>query len=108
MFDIRYHIASLLAVFCALGIGLLVGLGLADKGVVTKAQSNLIDNLRGDIASSREQAETAEGERDALDRYAEATLDPLIGGALSGKVVGVVSVGPFAEEVEGAVAQALE
>ena len=37
MFDLRYHVASLAAVFVALIIGILVGVGLAGSGVTNKA-----------------------------------------------------------------------
>ncbi len=36
MFDLRYHVASLIAVFLALIIGILVGVGLAGSGVTNK------------------------------------------------------------------------
>ena len=37
MFDLRYHVASLVAVFVALIVGILVGVGLAGSGVTKKA-----------------------------------------------------------------------
>ena len=38
MFDLRYHVASLAAVFLALVIGILVGVGLTRGGFVSKAE----------------------------------------------------------------------
>ena len=38
MFDLRYHVASLTAVFVALVIGILVGIGLSGKGFVNDAE----------------------------------------------------------------------
>ena len=50
MFDLRYHVASLAAVFVALVIGIFVGVGLSGKGFVNDAErANLqarIDELR--------------------------------------------------------------
>ena len=43
MFDLRYHVASLAAVFLALVIGILVGVGIADRGYVDKAQRGLLE-----------------------------------------------------------------
>ena len=37
MFDLRYHVASLAAVFIALIVGILVGVGLAGSGVTKEA-----------------------------------------------------------------------
>ena len=38
MFDLRYHVASLAAVFLALLIGILVGVGISDRGLVDRAK----------------------------------------------------------------------
>ena len=38
MFDLRYHVASLAAVFVALVIGIFVGVGLSGKGFVNDAE----------------------------------------------------------------------
>ena len=43
----RYHAASLAAVFVALAIGILIGVGLADD-VVSGASQELEDSLRND------------------------------------------------------------
>jgi len=40
MFDLRYHVASLTAVFLALVIGILVGVGIADRGLVDRAKTS--------------------------------------------------------------------
>jgi len=38
MFDLRYHVASLAAVFIALVIGILVGVGLSGRGVLRETE----------------------------------------------------------------------
>ena len=38
MFDLRYHVASLAAVFVALVIGIFVGVGLSGRGFVNDAE----------------------------------------------------------------------
>ena len=48
MFDLRYHVASLTAVFVALVIGILVGVGLSGKGFVNDAER---DNLTSQISA---------------------------------------------------------
>jgi len=56
MFDLRYHVASLAAVFLALVIGILVGVGIADRGYVDKAQRGLLEQriakLRSDLSDA--------------------------------------------------------
>ena len=52
MFDLRYHVASLAAVFVALVLGIFVGVGLSGRGFVSDAErENLqsrIEELRGE------------------------------------------------------------
>ena len=57
MFDLRYHVASLTAVFVALVIGILVGVGLSGKGFVNDAER---DNLTSQIADLRHERDAAQ------------------------------------------------
>ena len=44
MFDLRYHVASLAAVFLALVIGILVGVGISDP--VDNAKTGLLEDRK--------------------------------------------------------------
>src|SRR5262249_36574576 len=46
MFDLRYHVTSLAAVFIALLIGILVGVALASHGLGNSERKSLEDNIR--------------------------------------------------------------
>ncbi|MGH2921105.1 MAG: copper transporter, partial [Gaiellaceae bacterium] len=63
MFDLRYHVASLAAVFVALLIGILVGVGLTGK--VDDAEKN---ELRRRIVALQTQVEAAGERRANADR----------------------------------------
>ena len=52
MFDFRYHALSLAAVFIALVVGLLLGVAIGDKELVSGARQELRDSLRADETSS--------------------------------------------------------
>src|SRR5262249_57627209 len=46
MFDLRYHVTSLAAVFIALLIGILVGVALASHGLGNSERKSLEDDVR--------------------------------------------------------------
>ena len=62
MFDLRYHVASLAAVFLALVIGILVGVGISSGGFVSKGERSLlnskIDELQRSLDAARLRTET--------------------------------------------------
>jgi Copper transport outer membrane protein, MctB len=116
MFGLRYHVASLAAVFVALAVGIL--LGVAVSGKVTDAGEgielqNLKDdneNLQSELDAAREaeQAATERG-RGAEELFERAYLT-LMDGRLDGRNVAVVFLGPadgsVRADVEGALADA--
>jgi hypothetical protein len=97
MFDLRYHVASLAAVFVALLLGIFVGVGLSGKGFVSDAErENLqaqIDALRSERDSAVAAAASADQQGVDLDGFAKTTYPQLVSGMLEGKNVGVVFVG---------------
>src|SRR3954468_23910827 len=53
MFDLRYHVASLAAVFLALVIGILVGVGISDP--VNNAKTGLLEQRIGNLQKQLDQ-----------------------------------------------------
>ncbi|MDH7576241.1 MAG: copper transporter [Bacillota bacterium] len=53
--DLKYHIASLVAVFLALGIGILIGTTMIGSDVIMKQQERLVANLQQEFVSLREE-----------------------------------------------------
>src|SRR5919201_2744521 len=92
MFDFRYHVASLAAVFFALVIGILVGVALASHGLGNaerkKLQSDLnraqsrINDLKG--AAQADKAET---------QFAAAAYDAVMANRLRGMRVALLFIG---------------
>ena len=110
MFDFRYHVVSLAAVFLALVIGILVGIGLSGRGVIDDAErENLneqIAELRGERDQARDQIGAAARRHAAMEDFAAGTYPALVGGRLAGANVAVVAVGPVdgsTEAIEKAV-----
>jgi len=54
LFDLRYHIASLVAVFLSLGLGIIVGVTMVGDEALVKEQKVLIDRLEEDFRILRE------------------------------------------------------
>ncbi len=107
MFDFRYHVASLVAVFLALVIGILVGVGIADRGVRE-------DALRRDLANARSQLDQAQGKSAFLERQQKATQDfvdssypALMAHRLDGKRIALLFVGSVDEDVRSSVQKAV-
>jgi len=111
VFDLRYHVASLAAVFVALVLGIFVGVGLSGKGFVSDAErENLqaqIDGLRVERDDAVALAGDARRQGQALDRFARATYAELVDGRLDGSSVGVVFVGSVDEGIAGTVGRAV-
>lgn len=101
MFDFRYHVTSLAAVFVALIIGILVGVGLSGQGFVTESERA---RLEGDLADARARAEAEELRADALARREQAAsivareaYPVLVADRLAGRLIAVVVVGAAEE-----------
>lgn len=102
--DIRYHIASLAAVFLALGLGILVGTAALGERVLVRQQSQLIERLESDVSrltserqdQLRELGEVREDLRQA-ERFERAVVPVLVADRLYGKQVAVLRLNPGSE-----------
>lgn len=91
MYNLRYHIASLVAVFLALAVGLLLGSMVAERGMITEQTASLIDDLeqRFDEISATNDQLSIGLERDHA--FAQAAVAPLTADALIGTHVLVLA-----------------
>jgi hypothetical protein len=109
MFDLRYHVASLAAVFVALVIGIFVGVGLSGRGFVNDAERKnfeaRINELQADRDSAEAAAKSAARRGDALDAFADTTYTSLVRRRLAGTNVGVVFVGSVDQSLAGTIRQ---
>lgn len=106
MYNLRYHIASLVAVFLALAVGLLLGSVVAERGMITEQAASLVNDLerRFDEISATNEQLSAGLERDRS--FAQAAVRPLVRGKLQGADV-VVLVGTGRIDGVNAVHQAV-
>ncbi|HET7759188.1 MAG TPA: copper transporter [Gaiellaceae bacterium] len=111
MFDLRYHVASLAAVFLALIIGILVGVGISDRGLVDRTNNKL---LRDQVASLQEklndnakQATDRTRQQQAAQTFVNETYPALVRNQLRNKQVAVVFVGSVDGGLRSAVSRTL-
>ena len=107
MVDFRYHALSLVAVFLALGIGILLGATIGDS-IVTEADKNLRSSLRQDVVEARAEARRAAGGLRGRDRLIESVLPQLTGGRLANRRVALVAIGGLPGDVDSSVREAVD
>ena len=97
MFDLRYHVASLAAVFLALIIGILVGVGISDRGLVDSAKTKFLQDqvasLQHRLDNQATQSADLTRERAAAQSFINETYPALARNRLQGKQIAVVFVG---------------
>ncbi|HEY3051589.1 MAG TPA: copper transporter [Gaiellaceae bacterium] len=112
MFDLRYHVASLAAVFVALLIGILVGVAMSGK-VDDAEKQKLKSDVRGlqaQLDAATEGRAKVSREQTALRAFIKNAYPMLIADRLQGKRVAVLFVGPVdagvSQQIERAVSDA--
>ncbi len=97
MFDLRYHVASLAAVFLMLVVGILIGVGISGRGFVDDAERNRFNDR---IAGLEEQVDAANATAADFERRQRAAQDfvasaypVLVEKRLDGKRIGVLVLG---------------
>ncbi|HEV8572449.1 MAG TPA: copper transporter [Actinomycetota bacterium] len=83
MISFRFHLVSLVAVFLALGLGVLAGTTVLNKGIVTVLEAQT-DDLRERTADLRDQVERLQGEARMWSAFGNQAMDHLIAGRLPG------------------------
>ena len=98
MFDLRYHVASLAAVFLALVIGILVGVGISSGGFVSKGERSLLNREIEELQRSLDAARARTGDLSRAQRaaatYVEESYPLLMADRLARRRVALVFVGP--------------
>src|SRR5687768_8216963 len=97
MFDLRYHLASLTAVFVALVLGILIGIGLAATETVRERD---VEKLEGQVARLNTQLEAERArssrlnlEQEGTEHFIEESYAALMHERLAGKRFALVFAG---------------
>ncbi len=108
MFDLRYHVASLAAVFLALIIGILVGVGISGRGLISEGERRQlnaeIDHLRGQLDEARARVR----EREADETFVDETYPAVMADRLIDRNIALVFVGSVDRKTRANVEEALQ
>ena len=111
MFDLRYHVASLAAVFLALVIGILVGVGISSGGFVQKGERRILNDKIDELGRSLDTARARTGDLSRAQRaaatYVEESYPMLMADRLARRRVALVFVGPVDAEMRDLVERTL-
>jgi Copper transport outer membrane protein, MctB len=112
MFDFRYHVVSLAAVFVALIIGILVGIGISGRGFVDKSErtrlQQVIDDLRNQRDDLRLQITQSQKRNASAQEYVKATYGAVMANRLKGSHVAILFVGHVDSDVRAAIDEMLD
>jgi hypothetical protein len=110
MFDLRYHVASLAAVFVALLIGILVGVAMSGKVDDAEKQSlqSDVNRLEAQLDAASERGASGTREQKAFRAFVKNAYPALIADRLVGKRIAIVFVGPVDTGLRRAIERAVD
>src|SRR5919201_2707465 len=107
MFDFRYHALSLVAVFLALAIGILLGATIGNS-LVSDADKGIRSSLHQDVINARNAANQAQSQLSQRDKNISSSPPMLVQGELSGQRIAIVATGSLPSSIESEVRQTVE
>ena len=106
MFDFRYHVVSLAAVFLALVVGIVIGVGLSGQGVLQDSERQALNDRIAGLNAQLASANTRLEQQRAAESFVDAAYPAVMADRLAGKHVVVVFVGRPSKSL-GAIEQAI-
>jgi copper transport outer membrane protein MctB len=105
-YSARYHATSLIAVFLALAIGILIGAEFGGDAL-DNTRRNLEQSLVGNLQDARSRADELSDELGRSNEFADRVYPVLTRDRLEGKRVAIVALGGLPSELTEAVEEAL-
>jgi hypothetical protein len=106
-YSARYHAASLVAVFLALAVGILIGAGLGDN-LVSGAEDDLRDSLERDIDDAQGDANDLQLQLDRERSFSSQAYPALVNRSMRGLDIGVMAFGDLSTDLGDDISTALE
>lgn len=108
MLNFRYHALSLVAVFLALAIGLLLGVAIGDKGLVSSAERDVRASLRDDVRDAQAERDDALAQLQARQQFEADAYPALVGGRLAGRRIALIELGAPSDRMWNLTKEALQ
>jgi hypothetical protein len=108
LFTPRYHAISLVAVFLALGIGVVLGVAIGDQGIVSSASRDLEKSLRGDLNDVRSRNAGLRRDLRARRTFENQAYPSLVGNLLPDWRIGIVAMNRLPYGYVGEIRDAVE
>jgi hypothetical protein len=105
-YSARYHAASLIAVFLALAVGILVGAEFGGDAL-TETRRDLEHSLVGNLQDARSRADELSGQLNRSNEFGERVYPVLTRDRLQGKRIAIVAPGGLPSEITSDVEDAL-
>lgn len=107
MIDFRYHLVSLISVFLALAVGIILGAGPL-QGAIGETLTEQVDALRAERTELRTELDATQTALDGDERYIDAVGTELVTGSLQDDRVAVVQLGEVDQDVHDGIVNQLE
>ncbi len=101
-YSARYHATSLIAIFLALAIGVVIGAALGGD-TINNTRKDLEQSLTGNLEDARNHAEELSVELGEANEFADQVYPALVRNDLHRRRIGVVAIGGLPGEISGAI-----
>jgi hypothetical protein len=105
-YSARYHATSLIAVFLALAIGILIGAEFGGD-TLTNTRKNLERSLTGNLQDARDRADQLSGELGRANEFSSRVYPVLVRDQLRGRRIGLLALGDLPGGASDAIEEAL-
>jgi hypothetical protein len=105
-YSARYHATSLIAVFIALAVGILIGAEFGGDAL-TNTRKDLEHSLTGNLQDARSRADQLSAELGRSNEFADRVYPVLVRNRLAGKRIGIVALGGLPSELTSDIEDAL-
>jgi hypothetical protein len=89
--DFRYHVVSIVAIFLALTVGLVIGASILSGSLANSLRSDL-SKANDQITSQQKQIQSLDNQIDQQNKYIDDTAGQLVSGRLSGQCIAMIQL----------------